>query len=52
MKIDNRIIKHYLKNVMFITGTAYAGKSTMAALLAERYGLVECGENFHSRAAD
>ncbi len=35
MKIDNRIIKHYLKNVMFITGTAYAGKSTMAALLAE-----------------
>ena len=52
MKIDNRIIKHYLKNVMFITGTAYAGKSTMAALLAEKYGLVECGENYHSRAAD
>ena len=52
MKIDNRIIKHYLKNVMFIIGTAYAGKSTMAALLAERYGLVECGENYHSRAAD
>ncbi len=52
MKIDNRIIKHYLKNVMFITGTAYAGKSTMVALLAEKYGLVPCGENYHSLVAD
>ncbi|SHO51619.1 hypothetical protein [Anaerocolumna xylanovorans] len=52
MKIDNSIIKHYLKNVMFITGTAYAGKSTMVALLAKKYGLVQCGENYHSRVAD
>lgn len=52
MKIDNNIIKHYLKNVMFITGTAYAGKSTMVAMLAEKYGLIECGENYHSRVAD
>lgn len=49
MKIENNIIKHYLRNVMFITGTAYAGKSTMAAMLAERYGLVHCGENYHFR---
>lgn len=49
MKIENNIIKHYLKNVMFITGTAYAGKSTMAAMLAERYGLMHCGENYHFR---
>ena len=28
MKIENNILKHYLKNVYFITGTAYAGKST------------------------
>jgi deoxyadenosine/deoxycytidine kinase len=52
MKIDNKIIKHYLKNVMFITGTAFAGKSTMVAMLAEKYGLIQCGENYHSQVAD
>lgn len=52
MKIDNNIIKHYLKNVMFITGTAYAGKSTMVAMMAEKYGLIQCGENYHCRIAD
>jgi hypothetical protein len=52
MKIDNNIIKHYLKNVMFITGTAYAGKSTMVAMLADKYGLIPCGENYHSSVAD
>lgn len=52
MKIDDNIIKYYLRNVMFITGTAYAGKSTMVAMLAEKYGLVQCGENYHARVAD
>ena len=47
MKIENNVLKHYLKNVYFITGTAYAGKSTMVKMLAERYGLTECGENYH-----
>ncbi len=47
MKINDKIIKHCLKNVMFINGTAYAGKSTMAAMLAEKYGLIHCGENYH-----
>lgn len=47
MKINNLIIKHYLKNVMFITGTAYAGKSTMVKMLAEEYGLIHCGENYN-----
>jgi hypothetical protein len=46
MEINNQIIKHYLKNVMFINGTAYAGKSTMVRMLAEEYGLVHCGENY------
>lgn len=46
MEINNLIIKHYLKNVMFITGTAYAGKSTMVKMLAEKYGLIHCGENY------
>ena len=46
MEINNAIIKHYLKNVMFITGTPYAGKSTMVKMLAEKYGLIHCGENY------
>ncbi|MBR4428629.1 MAG: hypothetical protein IKY06_06170 [Clostridia bacterium] len=52
MNIENNILRHYLKNVYFITGTAYAGKSTMVKMLAERYGLVCCGENYHSRVSD
>ena len=47
MKISNNILKHYLKNVYFITGTAYAGKSTMVKMLSERYGMIFCGENYH-----
>ena len=36
-------------NVYFINGTAYAGKSTMVHLQAEKYGGIECGENFHDQ---
>ena len=46
MEIQNAIIKHYLKNVYFINGTAYAGKSTMVKMLSEKYGLICCGENY------
>ena len=46
MVINNAVIKYYLKNVMFINGTAYAGKSTMVKMLADRYGLIHCGENY------
>ena len=46
MQIENNILRHYLRSCYFITGTAYAGKSTMCALLAERYGLHLCGENY------
>ena len=35
------------KNTYFINGTAYAGKSTMVRLLAEKYDGIECGENYH-----
>jgi dephospho-CoA kinase len=52
MKIDNIILKHYLKNVYFITGTAYAGKSTAVKLLAEKYGMVCCGENYHMAVSE
>ncbi len=47
MYIPNNIIKSMFKNVYFITGTAYAGKSTAVKLLAERYDGICCGENFH-----
>ena len=52
MEIANNILKYYLKNVYFITGTAYAGKSTAVKMLAERYGMICCGENFHSAVSD
>ena len=52
MKIENNILKHYLKNVYFITGTAYAGKSTAVRMLADRYDMVFCGENYHSAVSD
>ncbi|MBT3320355.1 MAG: hypothetical protein HN948_07180 [Clostridia bacterium] len=48
MEIKNNIIKHYLRNALFINGTAYAGKSTMCKLLAEKYDLVHCEENYNS----
>ncbi len=34
-------------NAYFIIGNAYAGKSTLARLLAERHGGILCGENWH-----
>ena len=40
------------KNVYFINGTAYAGKSTMAKLLAEKFDGVLCEENYHNAFLD
>jgi hypothetical protein len=36
------------ENAYFITGTAYAGKSTMVKLLAEKHGGLACEENYHN----
>lgn len=36
-------------NIYFINGTAYAGKSTMVKLLAEKYGGIACEENYHDK---
>lgn len=36
------------ENTFFIIGTAYAGKSTMVKLLAERYNGIACEENYHN----
>ena len=52
MKIDNNILKYYLRDVYFITGTAYAGKSTMVKMLAEKYHIICCGENYHCTVSD
>ena len=38
-----------MQNVFFINGTAYAGKSTMVKLLAQKYDGIACEENYHDR---
>ncbi|MDR1388494.1 MAG: hypothetical protein LBJ31_00760 [Treponema sp.] len=48
MNIEENIIKYYLRNVYFINGTAYAGKSTMVKIISEKYDMIFCGENYHS----
>lgn len=47
MEISHNILRHYLKNCYFINGTAYAGKSTMCRLLAQRYDMLHCEENYN-----
>lgn len=37
------------KDVYFFNGTAYAGKSTMVKLLAEKHGGIACEENYHGQ---
>jgi len=37
------------QNVYFVNGTAYAGKSTLTRLLAEKHGGILCEENYHDR---
>lgn len=37
------------ENVYFINGTAYAGKSTIVKLLAQKYDGIACEENYHDR---
>lgn len=36
------------ENIFFISGTAYAGKSTMVKRLAEKYNGIACEENYHN----
>jgi hypothetical protein len=40
-------IREKLKNVYFINGTAYAGKSTIVKMISDRLGLYFCGENYN-----
>ncbi len=45
--IEANVLKRVLSDVYYITGTAYAGKSTMVKLLAEQFDGIMCGENYH-----
>ena len=44
--------KEKYKNVYFINGTAYAGKSTICKLLADKYSGIHCVENYHDQLSD
>ena len=46
--IESNLLKKLFENVYFINGTAYAGKSTVVHMLAEKYDAIECGENYHA----
>ncbi|MBD5135919.1 MAG: hypothetical protein HDT39_08160 [Lachnospiraceae bacterium] len=52
MTIKSNILKYIFQNVYFINGTAYAGKSTMVKMLAEKYDGICCGENYHDILMD
>ncbi|MDO4739028.1 MAG: hypothetical protein Q4A66_00025 [Eubacteriales bacterium] len=47
--IEANLLKKLFENVYFINGTAYAGKSTVVHMLAEKHGGIECGENYHAQ---
>ena len=40
------------RDVYYIIGTAYAGKSTMVKMLAEKFGGIACEENYHDILLD
>lgn len=44
MNISNNILKHHLKNVLFVSGTAYGGKTTMTKLIEKKYGFIRYRE--------
>ena len=45
MNIADNILKHHLKNVLFVSGTAYGGKTTMTKLIEEKYGFLRYRES-------
>jgi hypothetical protein len=47
MNISENILKHSLQNVYFLSGTALAGKTTMANAIAEKYGFIHFNDNWH-----
>ena len=47
MKISDNIIKEQLKNVYFLSGGAYGGKTTMAKLIEEQHGIYRYRQGDH-----
>lgn len=47
IQIESNLLRYLFRNVYFLNGTAYAGKSTMVRLLAEKYDGICCWENYH-----
>lgn len=45
--LDVHLLRRLFRQVYFVTGTAYAGKSTLVRRLAEKHQGVMCGENYH-----
>lgn len=48
MNISDNILKEHLKNVYFLSGGAYGGKTTMSKLIEEKYGFVRFRQGDHS----
>ena len=46
MLIADNILKHNLKNVFFLVGSACGGKTTMAREIAKKYGFTYIDENW------
>ena len=44
---DANVLRRLFERVYFISGTAYAGKSTMVRMLAEKHDGIACGENYN-----
>jgi hypothetical protein len=47
MNIAENILKHNLKNVYFLCGTACGGKTTAANALSQKYGFIHFNDNWH-----
>lgn len=45
--LSPNLLRALFRRVYFVTGTAYAGKSTIVRMLAKKHGGVHCGENYH-----
>ncbi len=47
MNIAENILKHNLKNVYFLSGTACGGKTTAGKELSKKYGFIHFNDNWH-----
>lgn len=48
MNISDNVIKEQLKNVFFLSGGAYGGKTTMAKIIEKKYGFARYRQGDHS----